>query len=188
MQILFAATSAGRIRPRRSVAAGSPRVPHRGADAPLFLGRELEDVVHQELRLILVVALERRRSRPRENPVIIFAPKKPRRHGRTWTDRLGIDNPPFYPIRLQTALGLEEIRRRSRAIMRGIASGVAFQTRSGRTTEEAARHLRFFGCEHRRMIWNVGEGLPRERLEEPYEFAQLILGKRERWHANLQIG
>src|SRR6266851_74532 len=45
----------------------------------------------------------------------------------------------------------------------------------------------FLGGQHRKLFRNVGEGLPRERLEEPYQFAQLIFGKRERGHADLQI-
>ena len=42
---------------RRAAGCGS-RMTHRGADPPLFFRGELEDVIHQELGLILIIALE----------------------------------------------------------------------------------------------------------------------------------
>src|SRR5450755_1986087 len=45
---------------------------HGGSHAPLFLGCELEDVIHQQLGLVLLVTLERRWRRSGENPMIVL--------------------------------------------------------------------------------------------------------------------
>jgi len=49
---------AGGFRAGRRAAGCGPRMTHRGTDAPLFFRGELEDVIHQELGLILIIALE----------------------------------------------------------------------------------------------------------------------------------
>src|SRR5215472_15716518 len=71
--------------------------------------------------------------------------------------------------------------------MRGIARGVAFQARRSGAAEQAARHFRLLGGEHRNIFRNVREWLAGERLEEAHELAELVFGERERGHAHLQV-
>src|SRR5580700_604323 len=57
--LLLTTTSAGRIVSVSGWrgATGSPRMPHRSTDAALLLCGELENVVHQQLRMVLIVTL-----------------------------------------------------------------------------------------------------------------------------------
>src|SRR5258708_5922222 len=86
------------FRAGRRTAGCCPRTTHRGADPPLFFRGEPEDVIHQELGLILIIALERRRRRTREDPVIVLALEQTGRHGGARADGLGVNDPAFHPI------------------------------------------------------------------------------------------
>src|SRR5690348_17588313 len=55
------------------------------------------------------------------------------------------------------------------------------------TAEETARHFGFLRGKQRRLLWNVRERLARKRLEEADQFAEFVLGERERGHTHLQI-
>src|SRR5882762_6929353 len=172
-------------------AAGSgcgARTTHSSADSALLLGSELEDVVHQEFCLILVVAMERSGRWTGEDPMAVFTLEKAGWHGGAWADSLRVDDPAFHPVGLQTAAGLEEIGGGSEAIVSRVAGGVTFQAGRGGAAEEAARHFGFLGGQDGNLFWNVGERLPRQGLEETHQFAQLVFGEREGGHAHLQIG
>src|SRR5271155_921963 len=161
----------------RRALRGRSRVSHGCADPPLLFPRELEDIFDQELRVILVVALERSRRRARENPVIIFALEQAGRHGRARADRLRVDNPALDPVGFQAASGLQEVGRSRGAVVRWIAGGVALQARRGGAAEEAARQGGFLGCQNWRLFRNVWERLARESLEEAHQLAQLVFRK-----------
>src|SRR5258706_9149751 len=178
-----AATVAGGFRSGRRVAGAGcgARTTHGSADSALLFGGELENVIHQEFRLILVVAAERSGRRTGENPVAVFALEETGWHGGARTDSLRVDDPAFYPVRLQAATGLEEIGGGGEAIVRGVAGGVAFQAGRGRAAEEAARHFGFLGRQDGNLFWNVGERLASEGLEKAHQLAELVFGKRECW-------
>src|SRR5215472_16530136 len=95
-----------------SVCAGRPgtvrcaRAAHGRRHAPLLLGRELQDVVHQEFCVVLIIALERRWSRTRKDPMIVLPPEKAGWHRGAWADRLRIQHPLLHPIGLQASAGL----------------------------------------------------------------------------------
>ncbi len=93
------------------------RSSHRSSDASLLLGCQLEDVVHQQLGLILLVALERRWSGPGKNPLIVLPAEQPRGHRCAGTDRLRIKHPTFRPIRFQPFLGQQEVGRSGNLVM-----------------------------------------------------------------------
>src|SRR5579872_447937 len=111
------------------------RMSHGCAHSPLLFRCQLENVVHQQLRVILIVTLEGCWRGPRKDPVIILLLEEARGHRRTWADRLWVNNPALHPIRLEPTLRLQKIRRGSSTIVRGIASRVALQARCGRTAE-----------------------------------------------------
>src|SRR6266446_2324502 len=178
--------AAGGFRAGR--AARRSRAPHGCSHAPLLLRRQLEDVIDEQFCLVLIVTLEQRRRRAGEHPMIVFPLEKAGWHGRARADGLRVDDPALHPIRFQAPSGLQEVRRRCRAIVSGIAGGVALQTRRRRTAEQAARHLGFLCGEHRDFFRYVGERLPRKGLEEADELAQFVFGKREGRHVDLQIG
>src|SRR5207244_1976106 len=93
----------------RSVAARDTRAAHRGPDPPLFFRGELEDVIHQQLGLIFIIALERGRRRTRKDPVIVLPLEQTGRHGGAWADGLWVDDPALHPIGFQAATGLQEV-------------------------------------------------------------------------------
>src|SRR2546427_603565 len=76
------------------------RTTHGSADSVLLFRRELENVIHQKFRLILVVAAERSGRRTGENPVAVFALEEAGRHGGARADGLRVDDPAFHPVRL----------------------------------------------------------------------------------------
>ena len=53
--------------------------------------------------------------------MIVFPLEKAGWHGRARADRLWVDDPALHPIRFQAASGLQEVRRRCRAIVGRIA-------------------------------------------------------------------
>src|SRR6266571_2397849 len=57
-----------------------------------------------------------------------------------------------------------------------------------RATEEAARHFGFLGGQHGNLFRNIREGLARQSLEKAHQFAELVFGKGESGHVDLQIG
>src|ERR1700675_1217795 len=97
--LLATATAAGRTLAGWRGATGSPGMPHRCAHAALLLCGELEDVVHQQLGMALIITLERSRRRPGKNPVIVLPLEKSGRHRGPRADRLRVDNPAFHPVR-----------------------------------------------------------------------------------------
>src|SRR5439155_11141599 len=97
------------------------------------------------------------------------------------------DNPALHPIGFQAAAGLQEVGSSGSAVVSWIARSMTLQAGCRRAAEEAPRHLRFFRGQQRNLFRYVGEGLARQRLEETHQLAQLIFGKRERWHAYLQV-
>src|SRR6267143_163290 len=175
------ATVAGGFRSGRRVAGPGcgARTTHGSADSALLLGSELEDVVHQEFCLILVVAMERSGRRAGKNPVAAFALEEAGWHGGARADSLGVDDPTFHPVGLQAAAGLEEIGSGGEAIVSRVAGGVTFQAGRGGAAEEAARHFGFLGGQDGNLFWNVVERLPRQGLEDTHQFAQLVFGERE---------
>src|SRR6266478_6766988 len=114
-----AATVAGGFRSGRRVAGAGcgARTTHGSADSVLLFRRELENVIHQKFRLILVVAAERSGRRTGENPVAVFALEEAGRHGGARADGLRVDDPAFHPVRLQAAAGLEEIGSSGEAVV-----------------------------------------------------------------------
>src|SRR5439155_10803093 len=103
-----AATVAGRFRAGRTTGC-STRTAHGSANATLLFRCELENVIDQKLRVILIIALERSGRRSGENPVAVIALEESRRHGRAWSDGLRVEHPAFHPIGLQAAPSLEEV-------------------------------------------------------------------------------
>src|SRR5262249_15051465 len=78
----------------------SLRLAHRGGNLALFFRRKLEDVIHQQLGMVLIVALERWRGRPSEHPLSVDMIEQSGRHRGTGTDGLRIGYPAFDPIGL----------------------------------------------------------------------------------------
>ena len=99
-------------------------MPHGCRNAPLLPGRELEDVVHQQFAVVLIVALERRRCRARKYPMVVLPLEEPGGHRGTRADGLRIKNPAFDPIRLQTLLCEQEVGRGGDLVVLRIAGGV----------------------------------------------------------------
>src|SRR5438445_2234288 len=181
------ATVAGRFRAGRTTGC-STRTAHGSANATLLFRRELQNVVDQKLGVILIIALERSGRRSGENPVAVIALEEARRHGGARSDGLRVEHPTFHPIGLQAAADLEEIGSSGEAIVSRIARSVALQARSGGAAEEAARHFGFLGGQDGNLFRNIRERLARESLEESNQFSKLVFGKRERRHADLQVG
>src|SRR2546429_5051397 len=130
--------------------------------------------------MVLIIALERRRSRAGKNPMIVLAFEQARRHGRARADGLRIEHPLLHPIGLQAAASLEEIRCGGDAVVRGISGGMALEARRSRAAKEAAGHFGFLGSKNGNFFRNVRERLARKGLEEADEFAEFVFGKRER--------
>src|SRR6266481_7032111 len=150
------------FRAGRRAAACGRRMTHRGAYPPLFFRGELEDVIHQELGLILIIALERRRRRTREDPVIVLALEQTGRHGGARADGLWVNDPAFHPIGFQTPAGLQEVGGGGGTVVSRIAGSVAFQAGRCGAAEEAPRHFGFLGGQHGDLFRYVGEGLARQ--------------------------
>src|ERR1700687_1066877 len=93
-----AARACASIAAGRCAAARRSRMPHGRAHAPLLFRGELQDVIHQQPRLILIIPPERRRSRAGEDPVIVFPLEQSGRHGSTRADGLRVNDPAFHPI------------------------------------------------------------------------------------------
>src|SRR5438093_3876650 len=182
-----AATVAGRFRAGRTTGP-STRTAHGSANSALLFRRELQNVVDQKFCMVLIIALERSGRRSGENPVTVIALEEARRHGGAWSDGLRVEHPPFHPIGLQAAAGLEEVGSSREAIVGRISGGVALQARSGSAAEKAARHFGLFRGEDGNLFRNVREGLARESLEESNQFSKLVFGERKRWHADLEVG
>src|SRR5437773_3643863 len=151
-----AATVAGRFRAGRTTER-STGTAHGSANATLLFRRELQNVVDQKLRVILIIALERSGRRSGENPVAIVTLEEARRHGGARSDGLRVEHPTFHPIGLQAAAGLEEIGSGGEAIVSRLAGGVAFQARRGGAAEEAARQSGFFRGEDGNLFRNIRE-------------------------------
>src|SRR5438876_6898294 len=64
---------------------------------------------------------------------------------------------------------------------------MTLEARRGSAAKETARHFGFLGGEHGDFFGDVRERLARKRLKEPHQFAKLVFGERERWHAHLQV-
>src|SRR5438552_359462 len=182
-----AATVAGRFRAGRTTGR-STRTAHGSANATLLFRRELQNVVDQKVRVILIIALERSGRRSGENPVAVIALEEARRHGRARSDGLRVEHPTFHPIGLQATAGLEEVGSSREASVGRISGGVALQARSGCAAEEAARHFGFLGGQDGNLFRNVREGLARKSLEESNQLSKLVFGERKRWHADLEVG
>src|SRR5437016_1005666 len=182
-----AATVAGRFRTRRTTGC-STRTAHGSANATLLFRCELENVIDQKLRVILIIALERSGRRSGENPVAVIALEESRRHGRAWSDGLRVEHPAFHPIGLQAAPSLEEVWSGGETIVSRVARSVALQAGSGSATEKAASHFCFLGGQDGNLFRNVREGLARESLEESNQLSKLVFGERKRWHADLEVG
>src|SRR5262249_49500870 len=71
---------------------------HRCCHSSLLIRRQLEDVIHQQLRVVAIISLERSGDWTGEYPVLAVTPEKSRRHGRSRTDRLRVQNPALHPV------------------------------------------------------------------------------------------
>src|ERR1700692_4678271 len=112
-------TSAGRfMRLCRSVLvlarlAGACRLGpwHRRCYFPLFLWRQLEDVIGEQLAMIARITLERWRRRPSEDPLIVLLLEQAGRHRCSGAHCLRISNPALDPIRFQAFFREQEVWR-----------------------------------------------------------------------------
>src|SRR5689334_2651709 len=91
--------------------------------APPLVGRDAEHAIHEQARVVLIVALEGRRGRAGKHPGIVLPFEKAGWHGGAWTNRLRIEDPLRHPVGLKAATSLEEIRGGGDAVVRGIAGG-----------------------------------------------------------------
>src|SRR5262249_48170525 len=107
-----AARAAGPLhcRRRRSTSRGFLAQP--GTDAPLLFRGKRKDVIHEQLGVVLVVAVEGCGCGAGEDPPAVLLLEKPGRHRRARADRLWVDDPALDPVGFQTPLGLQEIGRR----------------------------------------------------------------------------
>src|SRR5260370_20247944 len=99
---------AWRAYTRRAAAARRSRAAHRRAHSSLFFRSELENIFDEELGVVLVVSVERRRSGAGEGPAIIFALEKSGRHGGAGADGLRVDDPALDPFGFEARLGCGE--------------------------------------------------------------------------------
>src|SRR5579871_6654930 len=83
LQILFRSASSSVARSQGSLFACTHRLKrsglgprHRRCHSPLFLRRELEDVVGEQLPMVSIIAVKARRRRPGEDPAIIVLLEK----------------------------------------------------------------------------------------------------------------
>src|SRR4029078_633184 len=164
------------------------RSSHGARDPTLFLRSKLEDVINQQLTVILIITLERRWDWSCKYPSIILTPEKSRRHRRSRTYGLWVKNPALHPSRFQTLTRQQEIWSGRVLVMCRIPRCVTFQTGSRSAREQTARVIRFFRSQSRRVLWNIRHRLLRQRLEETYQLAKLIVRERERWHPDRQVG
>src|SRR5260370_36553086 len=124
--------------------------------------------MQEELGVILIVTLERRRRWAGEYPAIILALEQARGHRCARTDGLWIDDPAFNPVGLQAFARQKEIGRSGVFVMRSIAGRVTFKARRRGAGEQAARHVRFLGLQSRCPPRNIRKGLSREGRKQTY--------------------
>ena len=121
------------LSPDSPAAALPPaRAPWTPPPAAVPPASDVKDVVHQQLAVIAFISLERWRSRPGENPVVVLPLEQSRRHRRPRTDRLRIDNPALHPVGLQTLLCQQEVGCGRDLVVMRIAGCVALQARRRR--------------------------------------------------------
>src|SRR5947209_14808733 len=121
--------------------------PGRGGGAArqheLLLGRQLEHIPDQQIRVVLCVALDTRRQRPAKDPVVPFLAEEARGHGCAGDNAGRIEDPAERPGRLQPLARKQEVRRRGVFVVRRVASGVALQAWCRRAGEELPRYGAF---------------------------------------------
>src|SRR5438309_6970144 len=84
------------LRTLRCVRGG--RSAHGGGHTLLLFRSELKDVIHEQLGVILVIALERWRRRSGKHPVVVDLGEQAGRHGSAGTDRWWIGDPAFHAV------------------------------------------------------------------------------------------
>src|ERR1700676_5576389 len=120
--------SAGCLWPGSSVIAGLA-ASHGSGDTALLFRSEVENIIHEQLGVILIVTLERGRRRTGEHPMVVLALKQTGGHRGARTDGLRINDPAFNPVRLQAIVRQKKIGCRGIFVMRRIAGRVTLQAR-----------------------------------------------------------
>src|SRR5208282_4270135 len=161
--------------------------PHGSGHTALLFRSELENIIHEQPGVILIIPLECGRRRSGEHPVVVQALEQTGGHRCTRTDGLWINDPAFNPVRLQTVVRQKKIGRRGSSIMRSIAGRVTLQARRRAAGEQAACHVRFLRRQRRRLVRNIRKGLPREGGKEAHQLAQFVFREAESGHPHLEI-
>src|SRR5260370_11570088 len=154
--------STGWLCPGRSPAPAGLAATHGSSHTVLLFRSELENIIDEQPRVILVITLECGWRRTGEYPMVVLALEQTGGHCRAGANGLRIDNPAFHPVGFQAFAGQQKIGRRGSAIMGGIAGRVTFEARRRGAGEQDAPQFRFLRRQRGRPFRGYRERLPRE--------------------------